>query len=116
MSKQLDEGIADTLVSDGAPNDSCLLVLSNFAMRESVRSFYLTCTYVSAFLCSLVEEISEIAGQVIQWSATAAERRNRKLEQIAGKVMGIMGAKSLRSRRFQTRSMVKPNSPLRAWR
>jgi hypothetical protein len=35
----LDEGIADTLVSDGAANDFCLLVLSNFAMRESVRSF-----------------------------------------------------------------------------
>jgi hypothetical protein len=33
-----------------------VLVLSNFAVRESVRS-------------SLVEEVSEIAGPVIQWSA-----------------------------------------------
>ena len=50
-------------------HDFCLLVLSNFAMRESVRSFYSTCTHVSAFLSSLVEEVSEIAGPVIQWSA-----------------------------------------------
>ena len=28
-----------------------------------------TCTDVSAFLSSLVEEVSEIAGSVIQWSA-----------------------------------------------
>jgi hypothetical protein len=67
--KQLDDGIADTLVSDGAANDLCLLVLGNFAMRESVRSFYSICTHVSAFLSSLVEKVSEIAGPVIQWSA-----------------------------------------------
>jgi uncharacterized Tic20 family protein len=65
----LDEGIADTLVSDDAANDFCLLVLSYFAMRESVRSFYSTCNHVSALLSSLVEEVSEIAGPVIQWSA-----------------------------------------------
>jgi len=40
--KQLDEGIADTLVSDSAANDFCLVVLGNVGMRESVRSFYLT--------------------------------------------------------------------------
>jgi len=34
--KTLDEGIDDTLVLDAA-NDFCLLVLSNFHMRESVR-------------------------------------------------------------------------------
>jgi hypothetical protein len=45
---------------------ACLL---QFAMRESVRSFYSTCTHVSAFLSSLVEEVSEIAGPVIQCSA-----------------------------------------------
>jgi uncharacterized Tic20 family protein len=65
----LDEGIADTLVSDGAANDFCLLVLSNFAMRESVPSFYSTYNHVSALLSSLVEEVSEISGPVIQWSA-----------------------------------------------
>ncbi len=63
-------------------------------MRESVRSFYSTCTHVSAFLSSLVEEVSEIAGLVIQWSANRSRsarepgKENRKLEQIAGKVMG----------------------------
>jgi hypothetical protein len=60
----LDEGIADTLVSDGAAND-----FKQFAMRESVRSFYSTCTHVSAFWSLLVEEVSEIAGPVIQCSA-----------------------------------------------
>jgi hypothetical protein len=65
----LDEGTVDTLVSDRAANDFCLLVLGNFATRENVRSFYSTCTHVLAFLSSLVEEVSEIAGPVIQWSA-----------------------------------------------
>jgi nitronate monooxygenase len=37
-----------------------------------------TCTDVSAFLTSLVEEVSEIAGPVIQWSA--ARRENKLLE------------------------------------
>jgi nitronate monooxygenase len=35
-----------------------------------------TCTDVSAFLTSLVEEVSEIAGPVIQWSATRREKAN----------------------------------------
>jgi len=30
----LDEGIANTLVSDSAANDFCLVVLDNVAMRE----------------------------------------------------------------------------------
>jgi hypothetical protein len=34
-----------------------------------------TCTNVSAFLTSLVEEVSEIAGPVIQWSADRREKR-----------------------------------------
>src|SRR5258705_11387190 len=40
-----------------------------FAKRESVRLFYSTCTHVSAFLSSLAEEVPEIAGPMIQWSA-----------------------------------------------
>jgi len=35
-----------------------------------------TCTDVSAFLTSLVEEVSEIAGSVIRWSATRREKAN----------------------------------------
>jgi hypothetical protein len=35
-----------------------------------------TCTDVSAFLTSLVEEVSEIAGPIIQWSAA---RRNKQI-------------------------------------
>ena len=34
-----------------------------------------TCTDVSAFLTSLVEEVSEIAGPIIQWSAARRERQ-----------------------------------------
>jgi nitronate monooxygenase len=34
-----------------------------------------TCTDVSAFLTSLVEELSEIAGPVIQWSEARREKR-----------------------------------------
>ena len=37
-SKQLDEGIADTLISDDAGKDVCLMVLGDVAMRERVRS------------------------------------------------------------------------------
>jgi nitronate monooxygenase len=33
-----------------------------------------TCTDVSAFLTSLVEEVSEIAGPIIQWSAARREQ------------------------------------------
>jgi hypothetical protein len=33
-----------------------------------------TCTDASAFLSSLVEEVSEIAGPVIQWSASRKRR------------------------------------------
>jgi nitronate monooxygenase len=33
-----------------------------------------TCTDVSAFLSSLVEEVSEIAGPIIQWSAARREK------------------------------------------
>jgi len=33
-----------------------------------------TCTDVSAFLTSFVEEISEIAGPIIQWSAARREK------------------------------------------
>jgi hypothetical protein len=65
----LDEGIADTLVSDGAANESCLLVLGNFARRESVRSFLFDLHPCVGFFSSLVEEVSEIAGPVIQRSA-----------------------------------------------
>jgi nitronate monooxygenase len=36
------------------------------------------CTEVSAFLTSLVEEISEIAGPVVQWSAARREKKNLK--------------------------------------
>jgi hypothetical protein len=36
--------------------------------------------------------------------------RNRKLEQIAGKVIGITAAKSLRRSRFQTRSIIETNA------
>jgi len=35
-----------------------------------------TCTDVSGFLTSLVEEISEIAGPIIQWSAARREKHN----------------------------------------
>jgi nitronate monooxygenase len=35
-----------------------------------------TCTDVSAFLTSLVEEVSQIAGSVIRWSATRREKAN----------------------------------------
>ena len=34
-----------------------------------------TCTDVSAFLTSLVEEVSEIAGPIIQWSAARREKQ-----------------------------------------
>ena len=34
-----------------------------------------TCTDVSAFLTSLVEEVSEIAGPVIQWCAARREKQ-----------------------------------------
>jgi nitronate monooxygenase len=34
-----------------------------------------TCTDVSAFLTQLVEEVSEIAGQIIQWSAARREKQ-----------------------------------------
>jgi hypothetical protein len=34
-----------------------------------------TCTEVSAFLTSLGEEISEIAGPVMQWSAARREKQ-----------------------------------------
>ena len=34
-----------------------------------------TCTDVSAFLTSLVEEISEIAGPIMQWSAARREKQ-----------------------------------------
>jgi nitronate monooxygenase len=34
-----------------------------------------TCTDVSAFLTSLVEEISEIAGPIMQWSAGRREKQ-----------------------------------------
>jgi nitronate monooxygenase len=37
-----------------------------------------TCTDVSAFLSSLVEEVSEIAGPIMQWSA--ARRESKVLE------------------------------------
>jgi nitronate monooxygenase len=37
-----------------------------------------TCTDVSAFLTSLVEEVSEIAGPIIQWSAAQREKQIRK--------------------------------------
>jgi hypothetical protein len=37
-------------------------------------------------------------------------RRNSKLEQIAGKVIGIMAAKSLRWSVFQTRSIIETNA------
>jgi nitronate monooxygenase len=41
-----------------------------------------TCTDVPAFLSSLVEEISEIAGPIIQWSAqwSAARREKQNLK------------------------------------
>jgi len=42
-----------------------------------------TCTDVSAFLSSLVEEVSEIAGPVIQWSAN-----HRKNDRETGKEKG----------------------------
>src|SRR6202166_1834962 len=35
-----------------------------------------TCTDVSAFLTSLVEEVSEIAGPIIQWSAARREKKS----------------------------------------
>ncbi len=35
-----------------------------------------TCTEVSSFLTALVEEISEIAGPIIQWSAARREKQN----------------------------------------
>jgi len=38
-----------------------------------------SCTDVPAFLSSLVEEISEIAGPVIQWSAARREKEILKL-------------------------------------
>jgi uncharacterized Tic20 family protein len=34
-----------------------------------------TCTDVLAFLISLVEEVSEIAGPIIQWSAAQREKQ-----------------------------------------
>src|SRR5882762_1769488 len=37
-----------------------------------------TCTDVSAFLTSLVEEVSEIAGPLIQWSAARREKQSLK--------------------------------------
>jgi nitronate monooxygenase len=37
-----------------------------------------TCTDVSAFLTSLVEEVSEIAGPIIQWSAARRGKQIRK--------------------------------------
>ena len=39
-----------------------------------------TCTDVSSFLTSLVEEISEIAGPIIQWSAARREKQILKLK------------------------------------
>src|SRR5207244_5929870 len=38
-----------------------------------------TCTYVLAFLTSLVEQVSEIAGPIIQWSAARREKQILKL-------------------------------------
>jgi nitronate monooxygenase len=35
-----------------------------------------TCTDVSAFLTSLVEEVSEIAGPVIEWTANRRQRHS----------------------------------------
>jgi nitronate monooxygenase len=35
------------------------------------------CTEVSAFLSSLVEEVSEIAGRVIEWSANRRQRHSK---------------------------------------
>jgi nitronate monooxygenase len=37
-----------------------------------------TCTDVSAFLKSLVEEVSEIAGPIMQWSAARREKQIRR--------------------------------------
>jgi len=37
-----------------------------------------TCTNVSAFLTSLVEEISEIAEPIVRWSAAYREKQNLK--------------------------------------
>src|ERR1700680_1697733 len=39
-----------------------------------------TCTDVSSFLTSLVEEISEIAGPIIQWSAARRKKENLKFK------------------------------------
>jgi nitronate monooxygenase len=37
-----------------------------------------TCTEVSAFLTSLVEEISEIAGPIVRWNAARREKQIHK--------------------------------------
>jgi nitronate monooxygenase len=39
-----------------------------------------TCTDVSSFLTSLVEEISEISGLIIQWSAARREKQVLKFK------------------------------------
>jgi nitronate monooxygenase len=37
-----------------------------------------TCTDVLAFLTSLIEEVSEIAGPIIQWTAARREKQTHK--------------------------------------
>src|SRR5207302_3472566 len=60
-----------------------------------------TCTDVSAFLTSLVEEVSEIAGPIIQWSSARREgkflnkeKKRMETSNITDKVVVITGASS----------------------
>jgi NADP-dependent 3-hydroxy acid dehydrogenase YdfG len=60
-----------------------------------------TCTDILAFLTSLVEEISEIAEPIIQWSAATVkskfvnkEKKGMETSNITGKVVVITGASS----------------------
>src|SRR6202045_1272880 len=58
-----------------------------------------TCTDVVAFLTSLVEKVSELAGPLIQWSAAAVKskflnKEKREMSNITDKVVVITGASS----------------------
>ena len=63
-----------------------------------------TCTDVSAFLTSLVEEVSEIAGPIIQWSAKRSEKRSRAMAR-RNRKLGHGSHRSARYGRFRKKSV-----------